>query len=116
MARQRGDVAASFAKGRQRDSGRPDTFCQATVEVFGKRPARSGDDTNVDRVAAVEPDGSHFASREDSIQALLRFRRQGSNLIEQERASVGLDQFSGLGRERTGKGAFFMPEQFTVDD
>src|SRR4029078_9603427 len=35
---------------------------------------------------------------------------------EQERASVGLDQFSGLGRDRTGKGAFFMPEQFTVED
>ena len=86
------------------------------MEVFGKRSAARRDDSNVDRIAAVEADRAHLAGREHAVEPLLGVGGKLGDLVEDERSAVGLDELAGLGREGAREGAFVMAEQLAVDD
>ena len=82
MSRQRRNVAAPVAERRQDDRGGADPLAKTGMEVLRQRPAGSGDDPHVDRLAAVEPDGTHLAGRQHAIECLLRFGRKRADLVE----------------------------------
>ena len=67
-------------------------------------------------MAAVEADRPHFARCEHAVEQLLRLRRKRGDLVEDQRAAVGLDELAGFGSEGTREGAFFVAEQLAVDD
>ena len=86
------------------------------VEIIGKRPARRGDHTHIDRIAPVQADWSDLAGGERAVSSFLRLLGQHADLIEDQRARLGLDQLADLrGRTRL-EGALLMTEQFAVDD
>ena len=85
-------------------------------KIFGQRAAVGGDHPDVDRMAAVQADRPHFAGGQHSVEQLLRLRRKRRNLVENQRAAVGLDELARLRRERARERAFFVTEQLAVDD
>ena len=97
------------------DGRRSDPLGKARIEIVGERPAARGDDSDIDRLAAVEADRADFAGRENTIEALLRFSWKRADLVQQQRAVICLDHPSGLGRKGPRKRAFFMAEQFTLN-
>src|SRR6266576_6536 len=111
MPRQRGNVAAAVAECRQDDGGGADPFGESAEEVLGQRSAGGGDDPDIDRLAAVEADGADLAGRQHAVERLLRFRRKRADLVEKQRARVGLDELADLGREGTREGAFLVAEE-----
>ena len=82
----------------------------------GKRPARSCDQANVDRIGAVAADRANFAGGEYAIEPRLGLVGQRANLVEQQRSAVGLDQPADPFGEGAREGAGHMAEQFAVDD
>ena len=81
-----------------------------------QRAAGRGDDPDVDRIAAVAADRADFAGGQHAVERFLGFGRQRGDFVEQQGAAIGLDDAAVLGRESAGEGAFFMAEQFAVDD
>src|SRR3954454_560762 len=96
MASERGNIAAPFAQGRQRDRGRADSLGEPGGKIFGKRAAVGRDHANVDRMAAVQPDRAALSGGEDPIEQLLSLKRKRGNLAENERSAVGLDELACL--------------------
>ena len=86
------------------------------MEIFGQRTAAGCDHADVDRIAAVEAYGAHFAGGEHAVEHLLRLGRKHPDLIDDQGSAVGLDQLARLRRESTRKGALLMAEQLAVDD
>ena len=116
VAGERGNVAAAVAQRRQGDRRRADPLGKAGMEIVGQRPAAGGDDPDVDRMAAVEADRADFAGGEHAVEQLLGLGGKRADLVEQQRAAVGLDQLAGLGREGAREGALLVAEQLAVDD
>ena len=104
VPRERRDVAAAVAQRRQDDGGRADPLGKPGVEVVGQRAAAGRDHADVDRIAAVEADRADFAGREHAVEQFLGLGGKRADLVEQQRAAVGLDQLAGLGaRMRPGR-------------
>ena len=83
MAREGGDVATALAQGWYCDSGCRDPFGERGIEIGRERAAGCGDDTHVDRIAAIAADRPDFAGREDSVEHFLCFEGERADLVEQ---------------------------------
>ena len=92
---ERADVARAIAQ--RRDDDRKHR--QAVVQVFAERlrldhrrqvAVRGGDDPDVDVHRPLAADADHFAVLHDAQQAHLRGERQLADLVEEQRAAVGL--------------------------
>ena len=116
VADQRRNVAAAIAQRRNGDGRRRNPLGQARMEILGQRPARGRDQPDIDRVGAVAADRADLAGGEHAVELLLGFLRQGADLVEQQRAAVGLDHPADALGEGARKGARHMAEQLAVDD
>src|SRR6185503_19310979 len=117
MADEVGNVLAALAQRRQPQ--RHDV--QAEEQVFAEQAlldqqpqvlVRGGDDAHValDRRAAA--DGSVFALLQYAQQPRLRFHRHVADLVEKQRAALGLLEAAGGARIGAGDGALLVSEQF----
>ena len=86
------------------------------MEIFRQRAATGRNDADVDGVTPIEADGADLTGREHAVEHLLRLLGHAADLVEDQRAAVGLDQLADLCRECAREGAFLMAEQLAVDD
>jgi len=77
---------------------------------------RRADDANVHRNALVVADPPHFAFLQDAKKLGLQRGRHGVDLIEEDGAEVGFLEQAALVGHRAGKGAFFVPKQFRLEE
>src|SRR4051812_43251746 len=116
MAGEGRNVAAALAKRRKDDGRRANPLGQACEEIFGKRLAARRDDPYIDRLTAVQADGTDFAGGQHAIENFLRVGWKRADFVEKQGAAVRQHKLAGLGCERPWKGAFLMAEQLAVDD
>src|SRR5262249_56837343 len=69
------------------------------------------DQPEIDLDRPLGPDRVDFAGLQRAQQLDLRFERQLADLVEKQRAAIGLLEFADALVARTGAGALFMPEQ-----
>jgi multidrug efflux pump subunit AcrA (membrane-fusion protein) len=93
---------------------------EAVQEVEAKRAllhhakevsVRGGDDAHVDVFGAVVADGGDLAGLEHAQQLRLALERQLADLVEKERALVGLDEGAGAVGHRAGEGALLVAHE-----
>ncbi len=116
MTRERRDIAGAVAQWRSEDDGSRQSIGKPAVEMIWQRLAGGCDQPHVDAVGAVAADRADLARCEDAVERGLGRDRQVADLVEQERATVGLDNLADPFGEGARKGAGHMPEQLAVDD
>src|SRR5688572_25419859 len=77
---------------------------------------RRRDDAHIrlDRLGAA--DGGIFALLQHAQETRLRLEGHVADLIEKERAALGLLETAGHAAQSAGEGALFMTEQFRLDE
>ena len=120
VLRQQQDVAAAGAQRRQLDVDHVD----AVVEVLAKAAfldrgfeiaIGGGDDADVERHLGVPADRPDRPLLEGAQQLGLQPEREVADLVEEERAAVGLDEESGAGAARVGEGAAGVAEELALE-
>ncbi len=74
-----------------------------------------GDDADVDGERPARADPGHLAIFDRAQQAVLRRAGQGGELVEEERAAIGLLEAAGPGLGGAGEGSRLMAEQLGLD-
>ena len=114
------NVAVPEAKRRKRHD-----FEAKPVEQVGAKPALvdhprkmlvgSGDDPDVDPDRPRRTDPGDLAIFDRAKQPLLRGRGKRRQLVEKQRAAIGLLEPAMTGLDRAGETSGFVPEQFGLD-
>src|SRR5581483_3167387 len=74
-----------------------------------------GDDADIGLDRLVSADPIEMAVGEHTQQTRLQIRRHVADLVEKQRAALGLLESSAAHRLRSGEGAAFVPEQLGLE-
>ena len=86
-------------------------FLDARLEILVRR----GDDAHVDLDRQLAADAIELAFRQHAQQARLQLRRHVADLVEEQRAAVGLLEASAAQFGRAGERALLVAEQFRLE-
>src|SRR6266536_2386712 len=98
---------------------------QPEVEVLAEAPlldrfveiaVGGGDDAHVDLPDPRRSDRLHFSRLEHPKHLRLRPSGHVADFVQEDRAAVGLDEFSDLLAHRAGEGALLVPEELRFDE
>ena len=114
------DVAAALTKRRQPegDAGQPVIEVGPEAPVahgLGQVGVGCGDDPDVDGLGAPGPESPHRPLLDDLEQLALQRRRHEADLVEEERAPVGLLEESAPRLACVGEGAPLVPEELILE-
>ena len=120
MPGQRGNVIAAFAQRRQGDRHHVEPVKQVFAEQPGGNHRRQvlvgrSDDPHIHRNLGAPANPADLPRLQRAQQAGLRLQRHIANLIEKQRAAMGLLKFAGVARDGAGERALLMPEQLAFD-
>src|SRR5580700_5385630 len=119
MQRQRGNVFAMLAQGRQGHRN----YIQPVIEVLPEFarldrlfqvPVGGGDDARVKGQQAGASQSLELTLLQDSQQFGLEQRSHFADFVEQQRSVLGGFKLALLGRGRAGESSFLMPKQFAL--
>src|SRR5262245_11547320 len=121
MPQEMWNVLASRAQARDRQRQHVKTVEQVLAEVALLHPVQelavgSGDDANVDLHRLAAADGLDRALLERAEQLHLRGQRQLADLVQKQRAAMGLDELAGVPLGRAREGALLVAEQDRLDE
>ncbi len=120
MSHQHRNVLAPLAQRRQADAD----DVQAMVEVLAKTPVGDarlevlvggGDDAHVDVDLLEAADAVETAVRQYAKQSRLQIGRHVADLVEEQRAAVGLFEAADAAVLRAGEGALLVAEEFRLE-
>ncbi len=115
-----GDIIAALAQGRDGDG----EDVEAIVEVFAEAAllhkfdqvlVGGGDDADIDLDGFLATDGIDLAFLDGAQQLYLCIERQFADLIQEQRAVIGLDEFADVAVHRAGEGAFLVAKEDAFD-
>ena len=117
VASKRRHVAATFAERRNGDLDDREPVIEVLAEMprrdlIEQRAVGGGDDADVDLTRMPTAERVDLARLQQAQQLDLRIERQLADLVEHQRAAVGIDALAGRARKCTGERALFMPEEF----
>src|SRR5215467_8444583 len=115
------NVGTPFAQRRQANGHHVQTevkvFAEAACAIFGLQiTIGSSDDAHVNFDLLIAADWAYFFFLQHTQQLRLHFERQFANFIEEDSSSVSRLEESNLRAHRTGKCAFLVSEQLTLDE
>ncbi len=120
MLDQQGDILAALAQGRQGDAD----DVEAVEEILAESAAADlvfqilvggGDQAHIDLDVAGAAHPAEFALLQHAQQLDLHHRRQFADFIEKQGAAVGDLEEAGLLLDGAGEGAFFVAEEFALE-
>ena len=119
-AGQRRDVFLALAQRRQAQADDVEAMEQVFAERAGLDPllqvlVRGGDDAHVAAHRVVAADAIELAVGEHAQQARLQVERHVADLVEEERAAVGLLEAAAARGLRAGEGAALVAEQLGLE-
>jgi hypothetical protein len=115
------DVLRALAQRRQLDRDDVQAIEQVLAEPsllhqLLQRHVRRGDDARVDDVHLVVAEPSHLAALEEAQQLDLRRQRHVADLVEEQRAALGLLDQAATRLRRAREGAAHVSEQLAFDE
>ena len=117
ILRQFADVGRPFAQGRNLQVDHVEAEQEVLAEFslahrVGEVAVRGRDDADVDRHRFAAADAVDHAFLDRAQQFGLQPNVHLGDFVEQQRAAIGFLEFADAARERAGKGAFLVAEQF----
>ena len=121
VVREHEDVAAALAQRRQLDVDDVEAVVEVLAEAAllhlgGEVAVRRGDDAHVDRDGLVAADALERPLLEHAEELHLHGRRDLADLVEEERAAVGLLEAADAPLVRAGERALLVAEELALEE
>ena len=115
-----GDVAGAFAERGQRDFEDVEAVVEILAETSGadfvaEIFVRRGDEPQIDAQVFATAEPGEGALLDEAQQLRLDGGRDVGDFIEEKRAAVGAFEVAGARGQRAGEGAFFVAEEFALE-